>query len=128
VRDLWKRRSTAIGATAAAIPAGREIVEDAAARLGVRRRSERRHWTAFFVGLLLGAAAGAAIAILTTPKPGREMRDELAGKARETAGEWVPLFQREPTNGDVSTPADTVDAQATPIEPIDTTPERDETI
>jgi gas vesicle protein len=128
VRDLWKRRSTAIGATAAAIPAGREIVEGAAARMGVRRRSERRHWTAFFIGLLLGAAAGAAIAILTTPKPGREMRDELAGKARETAGEWVPLFQREPTNGDVSTPVDTVDAQATSTEPIDTTPERDETI
>jgi gas vesicle protein len=128
LRDLWKRRSTAIGATVAAIPAGRELVEDAASRLGVRGRSERRHWMAFFIGLLVGAAAGAAIAILTTPKPGREMRDELAGKARETAGEWVPLFQREPTNGDVSAPIEPVDAQAAPIDPVDTTPERDETI
>jgi hypothetical protein len=128
LRDLWKRRSTAIGATAAAIPAGRGLVEDAAARLGGRRRSERRHWMAFFIGLLVGAAAGAAIAVLTTPKPGREMRDELAGKARETAGEWVPLFQREPTNGDAATPIETVDAGAGPIEPIDTTQERDETV
>jgi hypothetical protein len=83
---------------------------------------------AFFIGLLVGAAAGAAIAVLTTPKPGREMRDELAGKARETAGEWVPLFQREPTNGDAATPIETVDAGAGPIEPIDTTQERDETV
>jgi hypothetical protein len=56
------------------------------------------------------------------------MRDELAGKARETAGEWVPLFQREPTNGDAATPIETVDAGAGPIEPIDTTQERDETV
>ena len=54
--------------------------------------------------MLIGAAAGAVIAILTTPKPGREMRDELAEKARDAAdkareaaggaGDWVPLFQR----------------------------------
>jgi YtxH-like protein len=135
IGDLWKRRSAAVGATAAAIPAGRELVGDAAARLGVRRRSESRHWLAFFIGLLVGAAAGAAIAMLTTPKPGREMRDEIAEKARdaaerarEEAGDWVPLFQREPTNGDVITPVDAAEAQAAPIEPVDTTPERDETI
>ena len=140
LQDLWQRRSAAVGATAAAIPAGRELVEDAAARLGKRRRSESRHWLAFFIGLLVGAAAGAAIAMLTTPKPGREMRDELAEKARDAAerargeaGEWAPLFQREPTNGDaitreVSTGIETADAQAGPIEPIDTPPERDETV
>ena len=140
LQDLWQRRSAAVGATAAAIPAGRELVEDAAARLGKRSRSESRHWLAFFIGLLVGAAAGAAIAMLTTPKPGREMRDELAEKARDAAerargeaGEWVPLFQREPTNGDaisgeVSPTVETADTQAGPIEPIDTTPERDETI
>jgi gas vesicle protein len=134
LQDLWSRRSAAVGATAAAIPAGRELVEDAAARLGVRKRSESRHWLAFFIGLLVGAAAGAAIAMLTTPKPGREMRDELAEKARdaaerarEEAGDWVPLFQREPTNGDVASPSETADAQAGPIEPVDITPEADET-
>ena len=78
-------------------------------RLGVRKRREQRHWAAFFLGLLIGAAVGAVIAMLTTPKPGREMRDELAErardaaeKAREAAGstDWVPLFQRpETTNG-----------------------------
>lgn len=133
LQDLWKRRSVAVGATAAAVPAGRELVEDAAARLGIRRRNESRHWLAFFIGLLIGAAAGAAIAMLTTPKPGREMRDELAekardaaGRAREEAGDWVPLFQREPTNGDIAAP----DA-ATPIESVeavDIKPEADETI
>jgi gas vesicle protein len=105
LRDLWKRRTVAAGAAGAAIPVGQQLVEDAAVRLGIRKQRERRHWMAFFLGLLVGAAAGAIVAMLTTPKPGREMRDELAEKARdaaerarEEAGEWVPLFQRE-TNG-----------------------------
>ena len=119
LKDLWKRRSVAMGATAAAIPVGREVVEDAAARLGVRKRRERRHWFAFFVGMLIGAAIGAAVAVLTTPKPGNEMRDELATRARETAdkaretadkaregaGDWVPLFQREAADGGAGDPA-----------------------
>lgn len=105
LRKLWKQRKVAIAAAGAAIPAGRELVEDAAARAGIRERREKRHWTAFFVGILIGAAAGAVVAILTTPKPGRQMRDDLAEKARDAAdkareaaggaGEWVPLFQRE---------------------------------
>jgi hypothetical protein len=112
LKDLWSRRRAAVGATAAAIPVGREMVEDAAVRLGISKRRERSHWVAFFVGLLLGVAAGAVAAMLTTPKPGREMRDELADrardaadKAREGAGDWVPLFQRhedaEGVNGQV---------------------------
>jgi gas vesicle protein len=105
LRKLWKQRKVAIAAAGAAIPAGRELVEDAAARAGIRERRAKRHWTAFFLGILIGAAAGAAVAILTTPKPGRQMRDDLAEKARDAAdkareaaggaGEWVPLFQRE---------------------------------
>src|SRR5688500_1520052 len=108
LRDLWSRRSAAVAAAGAAIPVGKGIVDDAAVRLGVSKRNEQRHWTAFFLGLLIGAAAGALIALLTTPKPGREMRDDLAErardaaeKAREAAGatDWVPLFQRpEDTN------------------------------
>lgn len=106
--DLWSRRATALAAAGAAVPAGRELVDDAAVRLGIRKRREQRHWMAFFIGLLIGAAVGAVVAILTTPKPGREMRDELAGrardaadKAREAAGasDWVPLFQRPDGNG-----------------------------
>ena len=105
LRKLWKQRKVAIATATAAIPAGRELVEDAAVRAGIRERRENRHWAAFFLGILIGAAAGAVIAILTTPKPGREMRDDLAEKARDAAekareaaggaGEWVPLFQRE---------------------------------
>jgi gas vesicle protein len=126
LRDRWSRRATALAAAGAAVPAGRELVDDAAARLGIRQRREQRHWTAFFLGLLIGAAAGALIAILTTPKPGREMRDELAGrardaadKAREAAGasDWVPLFQRPEGNG-------TADAlpDGEPSPAVDTTP------
>lgn len=111
LRKLWKRRKVAIAAAGAAIPAGRELVEDAAARAGIRERREGRHWAAFFLGILIGAAAGAVIAILTTPKPGRQMRDDLAERARDAAdkareaaggaaGEWMPLFQREEANGD----------------------------
>lgn len=126
MKDLWKRRTAAMGATAAALPVGRELVEDAAARLGVRKRRERRHWAAFFLGMLIGAAVGALVAMLTTPKPGREMRDELAvkardatvkardaaDKAREGAGDWVPLFQREVSDGDAeTTPAESEEAR-----------------
>jgi gas vesicle protein len=148
LRDLWKRRGVAVGAAGAAIPAGRELVEDAAVRLGIRQR-ESRHWMAFFLGLLVGAAAGAVVAMLTTPKPGREMRDELAGKARDAAekardeaGEWVPLFQRETANGNpesATAPGEPVEPAIEPTvepvaesleaaEPIDSRPEGEEHI
>jgi gas vesicle protein len=99
LRDLWKQRTVALGAAGAAVPASRELVDTAAVRLGIRQREER-HWGAFFLGLLLGAAIGAIAALLTTPKRGSEMRHELATKADEIAAkaketEWVPMFQRD---------------------------------
>jgi gas vesicle protein len=104
LRDAWKRRTIALGAAGAAVPAGREIVDTAAARLGLKQREER-HWGAFFLGLLLGAAGGAIVAMLTTPKRGSEMRRELTAKADDIAAkakdaDWVPIFQRDDvTNG-----------------------------
>jgi len=140
LRDFIGKRGLAIGAAGAAAPVVGELVGDAAARLGIRRRREERHWGSFFVGLLLGAAAGMIAALLTAPKAGRQMRDELAetareaavkareaalqarddltvsareaaGKARDAAiqardvavdaaanaGDWMPIFQRGPT-------------------------------
>lgn len=112
---LWSNRTAALGAAGAAVPVARELIDDAAVRMGIRKRREQRHWGAFFVGILLGAAAGVIAAMLTAPKAGREMRDELAESAREaanrarevaakardaavaagaSAGEWVPIFQR----------------------------------
>jgi gas vesicle protein len=47
-----------------------------------------RHGDGFLIGLLLGAAVGAGLALLLTPKSGREIRNDLtehARKARETA-------------------------------------------
>jgi hypothetical protein len=104
VRDLWKRRTVAIGAAGAAVPVGRELLETATQRLGAQRREER-HWGAFFLGLILGAIGGAIVALLTAPKPGSEirrelsaradeMREELSARARDV--EWVPLFERDP--------------------------------
>jgi len=142
LRKLWKQRKVAIATASAAIPAGRELVEDAAVRAGIRERRENRHWAAFFLGILIGAAAGAVIAILTTPKPGRQMRDDLAEKARDAAekareaaggaGEWVPLFQREeevnggnavitppPTRSTRSESRRTKPAPTTPTEPAE---------
>ena len=120
--SAWKRRTVAIGAASAAVPAGKEVIDAAAVRLGLKRQEER-HWTAFFIGLLLGAIAGAAVAMLTAPKPGSQMREELASKARE-AGDWVPIFQREPaTNGhpEASSTTSTVTSEGaeatTPAEP-----------
>ena len=107
--DLWKQRTLALGAAGAAVPAGRELVDTAAARLHLKQREER-HWGVFFLGLLVGAAAGAIVAMLTTPKRGSEMRRELGSKADEIAAkakdDWVPIFQRdEPTNGSgIATP------------------------
>jgi len=106
IRELWKRRTLAIGAAGAAVPASRELVDTAASRLKLRQREER-HWGAFFLGLIIGAVAGAIVALLTTPKRGSEMRHELGAKADEITAkakdaDWVPIFQREgyePTNG-----------------------------
>jgi gas vesicle protein len=78
----------------------------------MQRREEHR-WRSFLLGLVIGAIAGAIAALLTAPRAGREMRDELAARARvaattareaattarEAAGsatDWVPLFQRSP--------------------------------
>ena len=112
LNDLWKRRTLAMGAAGAAVPAAQELVDSAAVRLGLRQREEQRHWGAFFLGLVIGAAAGAIAALLTTPKRGEEMRRELAVKAdvvrseisaRAKESEWVPIFQHEqPTNGNVT--------------------------
>jgi gas vesicle protein len=127
LKDLWSRRTVALGAAGAAVPAGRELVDTAAVRLGLKEREER-HWGAFFLGLLLGAVGGAIAALLLAPKRGDEMRRELAVKADEVRqevatradeiaakakdAEWVPIFQRDiddPTNGQ---PSETVDAMA----------------
>jgi gas vesicle protein len=108
LKDLWSRRTLAIGAAGAAVPAGRELIDTAAARLS-RRQREERHWGVFFLGLVLGVAAGAIAALLTAPKRGSEMRRELTVRADEMRqeiasrakdAEWVPIFQRdEVTNG-----------------------------
>ena len=106
LRDLWKQRTVALGAMGSAVPVGRELVDEAAVRLGIKQREER-HWGAFFLGMLIGAAAGAIAAMLLAPKTGREMRrdlseragevrDEIATRARE---DWVPLFQRDVNEG-----------------------------
>jgi gas vesicle protein len=119
LRRLWSKRTAALGTAGAAVPVARELIDDAAVRLGIRKRREQRHWGAFFVGLLIGAAAGAIAAVLTAPKAGREMRDELAGTARDaatrardvanrareaaaTAAEWVPIFQRPGAEGEAN--------------------------
>jgi gas vesicle protein len=125
LKDLWSRRTVAMGAAGAAVPAGRELVDTAAVRLGLRQQEER-HWGAFFLGLVLGAIGGAIAALLLTPKRGDEMRRELAVKADEVRHEvatradeiatkakdadWVPIFQRETDEFTNGRAADTADA------------------
>jgi hypothetical protein len=97
LRRLWTRRTVALGAAGAAVPA---MIEDAAAELGLRPKNER-HWAAFLAGILIGAATGVVIALLTAPKPGAETREELVARARdaaEAAGEWIPV-NAPSTNG-----------------------------
>ena len=117
LKDLWKQRTLAAGAAGAAVPAGRELVDTAAVRLGLRQREER-HWGAFFLGLVLGAFGGAVVALLTTPKRGDEVRRELTTKADELASkardEWVPLFQSGQSNGHAA--ADTLPEAGSSLE------------
>ncbi len=92
-RKLWSRRTVAIGAAGAAVPASKQIIEDAAAELGILPKKSR-HWGAFLAGIVIGGATGVIIALLTAPKPGAETREELTAKAKEaaeTAGEWIPV-------------------------------------
>jgi len=93
LRRAWNRRTMALGAAGAAVPAGRQLIEEAAAELGLRPRQDR-HWASFFAGIIIGALTGALVALLTAPKPGRETREEIATRAREAAdaaGEWIPV-------------------------------------
>ena len=127
LRRLWSSRTVALGTAGAAVPAARELIDDAAVRLGIRKRREQRHWGAFFAGLLIGAVAGAVAAILTAPKAGREMRGELAGTAREvagrareaaaSAGDWVPIFQRAGADGEMNGEATTETVKAPEVKP-----------
>lgn len=93
LRRAWNRRTVALGAAGAAVPASRQLIEDAAAELGLRPRQER-HWGAFLAGIVIGGLTGVLVALLTAPKPGAETREELASRAREAAeaaGEWIPV-------------------------------------
>jgi hypothetical protein len=106
LRRAWNRRTVAMGAAGAAVPAGRQLIEEAASELGLRPRQDR-HWGSFFAGILIGALTGALVAILTAPKSGRETRDDLATRAREAAeaaGEWIPVSTPS-TNGNGGTGA-----------------------
>jgi len=106
LRRAWNRRTVALGAAGAAVPAGRQLIEEAASELGLRPRQDR-HRGSFFAGILLGALTGALVAILTAPKSGRETRDDLASRAREAAeaaGEWIPVSTPS-TNGNGGTGA-----------------------
>jgi hypothetical protein len=107
LKRAWNRRTVALAGAGAAVPAGRQLIEEAAAELGLRPRQDR-HWGSFFVGILIGAVVGAFVALLTAPKPGRETREELATKAREAAdaaGEWIPVSTPGSNGNGGSTPA-----------------------
>jgi hypothetical protein len=157
LRDGWTRRMAALAAAGVAVPTSRQVMDQARARLGIQRREERR-WRSFFLGLVIGAVAGAIAALLTAPRAGREMRDELATRAREaattareaattareaasTATDWVPLFQRPQDEGLGAVPAekpanqpvngsgsDPLDDEALPVEGVADEPAPAETV
>lgn len=43
----------------------------------------QEQWTSFGVGVLVGAVLGGVIALLYAPKSGKELRQEIKGKADE---------------------------------------------
>jgi len=113
ISRIWKSRIAALSAAGAAVPIARQF---AAASAPAEAAKERRHWGTFFLGLLLGAAAGVIAAMLTAPKAGRQIRDDLALSARDatvrareaasrareavTAAEWMPIFPRASSEAD----------------------------
>ena len=113
ISRIWKSRIAALSAAGAAVPIARKF---AAASAPAEAAKERRHWGTFFLGLLLGAAAGVIAAMLTAPKAGRQIRDDLAVSARDatvrareaasrareavTAAEWMPIFPRASSEAD----------------------------
>ena len=113
ISRIWKSRIAALSAAGAAVPIARRFATDSAP---VEAAKERRHWGTFFLGLLLGAAAGVIAAMLTAPKAGRQIRDDLALSARDatvrareaasrareavTAAEWMPIFPRASSEAD----------------------------
>ncbi|WP_124728051.1 YtxH domain-containing protein [Staphylospora marina] len=53
---------------------------------------------AFFAGALIGGIVGAAVALLTAPRPGRELREELGidlDKAREKGKELLEVVKSQ---------------------------------
>jgi gas vesicle protein len=127
-----KRRGTAIAAAGMTVPTSAELVRTARQRLGLERREVHR-WRYFTVGLLLGAIAGAVVALLTAPRSGREVRDEIGSRAREaassareaagTAGEWAPLFQRSSHEAPEEAAPEASATDGQPDEPVEPAPE-----
>jgi hypothetical protein len=118
VRDAWDGRAAALAAAGIAVPTSRELAKQAQKRLRLQRHEERR-WRSFFLGVIIGAIGGAVVALLTAPRPGREVRDELAQRAREaanSASEWAPLFQRTPEADAQSAVREMTQAVAPPVE------------
>jgi hypothetical protein len=119
VRNAWDGRAAALAAAGIAVPTSKEIAKQAQKRLRLQRREERR-WRTFFLGVIIGAIAGAVVALLTAPRPGREVRDELAQRAREAAsnaGVWAPLFQRTESIDDLPERRNgALEPAATPVE------------
>ena len=126
VKRFMSNRTVLMGAAGAAAPAVAELRSD--------KRPEARSWGSFFVGLVLGAAAGVVVALLTAPKAGRQIRDDLAVGAREAAsrareaatqaraaaanaGDWMPIFQR-------AAPEEPVMPAVAPTEEVSTSPSR----
>lgn len=96
IRNAWRRRTLAYSAAGAALPASRELINKASTQITGRPQPDR-HWAAFFFGLVAGAIAGAAVALLTAPQKGETTRAEIAVRARDAAvnaNEWRAMFQR----------------------------------
>jgi hypothetical protein len=67
--------------------------------------TESNFWTVALAGFGVGCLVGAAVAIMVTPKSGRELRSDLMDKGRDLIGRGkeemanlgVPGMQKSPT-------------------------------
>ena len=56
--------------------------------------AERRHGGDFMMGLLCGAAVGAAVGLLLAPRAGSELRNQLAGSAERWGRQAADTYSR----------------------------------
>ena len=128
IRDFWKQRTVLAGAAGAAVPATRELIDEAEVRLGAEGAQRGAPLGRILPRSAVRCRGGSHRGHADRPQGWREIRRELGERADEIAtrakDEWVPMFERAAGgNGHVEQTIDDVvegaaDAGSTGVEAV----------